>query len=114
MKPVISNVQALAEEYNSGKSASELAKKYNTSTNVITKTLIRNGFLLREPSVAQKMKWQGKVHPWTGRKHSNWGVDFIKGKDVHHINGIKDDNRIENLLPATRADHRRMELNVSR
>lgn len=36
------------------------------------------------------------------------GWEVLEGMDVHHINGDKLDNRLENLAVMTRADHSRL------
>ena len=42
-------------------------------------------------------------HRWVAKK--KYGEDEIKGKDVHHVNSIKTDNRDENLILLSRKDH---------
>lgn len=180
-KQIITDVEALVTEYKSGASASELAKKYSTSTHVITDTLKRNGVQLRSLSETAKLKIAKYGHPSLGRTHSEstrqkmrenhanfkganhpqykgvgeyavdgaylnkdgngylrrtfpghplsdptsnligehvfqaciyYGIDVVKGNEVHHINGNKSDNRIENLQVLSKSEHRRLENNL--
>jgi len=55
-KKIVQDEKALAEAYLGGKSATELAKEYETSTRVISMTLARSGVKLRTLSESAKLK----------------------------------------------------------
>jgi len=55
-KKIVQDEEALAEAYLSGKSATELAKEYKTSTRVISNALLRSGVKLRTLSESAKLK----------------------------------------------------------
>jgi len=60
------------------------------------KTKIKNGYLIFEDS--------GKlVHRWKAGK--KYGVDEVKGMEIHHIDGDKQNNADTNLLLVNKEDH---------
>lgn len=81
-----------------------------------SKTIERNGYLMvytrgvkPPPSQANQGGWYCYVHRLVMEAHL--GRKLANGEVVHHINGDKHDNRIENLrLYESHSEHRRDEL----
>ena len=177
-KKIIQDVASLVVSYKSGISASQLAKKLNTTTNTITSTLKRANVKLRSNSetavirckqfkqdishlytaeVRKKMSlnhadvsgsknpnfrgkgmmskegiWlakdgngyarrKAKEHPLAQKdgyigEHVyqaclKYGIENVKGKDIHHIDGCKSNNSWDNLIALTKSSHRKIENN---
>ena len=172
-KKIIQDVAGLVVEYQRGISSARLARKYFTSTSVITGTLRRAGVCLRSnsetailrnkefkqdisylhtPEIRKKLSenhadFSGEKNPnfsgkgarandgiWLSRDNHGYlrrklknhplaqkdgyvgehvyqaclkyGIEKIKGKDVHHIDGRKNNNSWDNLIPLVRSKHR--------
>ena len=76
-QPLFPNPENLINQYKSGLSAASIAKKYNTSTSVITRTLKNAGVKIRSLSEAHA-DFRGEKHPRfghkdiSGEKNPNW------------------------------------------
>lgn len=109
------------ELYLSGLSLSQVANKINVSRQCVYKAFKKRGFLLRGKNFNPIQEYDGKkfslrpsgyfaltnnkrtlMHRYVWIKENGPIPD---GWDVHHINGIKSDNRIENLECLSKSDH---------
>ena len=135
-KPIESST--IAEMYESGMSAVEIAKEFGITYQCVYDRLAETGIKTRNRrEQIAKMMERGTYNVPKGEAHKNWrggktnwngyiGIK-VEGKRkyipehrhvweqhhgplpkdwiVHHLNGIKDDNRIENLVAMPRKMH---------
>lgn len=119
-------------------SINEIARKFNVTQTVIRRRMKEFEIPFRDTDVARKMYRGEKHHSWKGGKRKSDGYVQIKkpnhpkadssgyvyehrylverelgrylnsDEHIHHVNGIKDDNRLENLQVVTPSEHVRI------
>jgi len=125
--------------YEDGMKPVDIAKHFNCSECAVRNEMVRQGFVIRGVKEAHAHLDGDKNPAWKGGKFKDQhGYVFVytgKGEPkkrrqrehrliweqangkilpdgwiVHHLNGIKDDNRLENLYAIPRAAHSRLEM----
>ena len=119
------NLHTLREDYiDSGMTLAEIANRDGVSRSWIWKTLVKMGITPRSRWHGGLLHRRGRVyvkcvgHPrahqndYVPRSIINWeianGQPFPAGKEPHHANLVKDDDRPENIIPMTKSEHMRL------
>ena len=109
--------------YEKGLSLSEVGKALNVSRQSVFEAFKKRGFQLREVKPAPYQEYDGKkftlkrtgyytmtIKPRTLMHRYVWENEvgpIPQGWDIHHINEVKSDNRLENLECLPKAEHTR-------
>ncbi len=111
------------QDYQSGLSLEQVAKKLNVTRQSVFTAFVRRKFKLREKTFQPFQNYDGKkftlrssgyyslsngsrtlMHRYVWEKERG---KIPMGWDIHHLNEIKTDNRIENLECLPKAEHTR-------
>ncbi len=123
------DAQNIFKEYNEGKTLSDLGTKHKVHGCTVSRFLRKHGFGIRTKAEASRgarnSQWIGGrivncdgyvqvrtddnryvlEHRLVAEKYL--GRKLTDGEVVHHINGVKTDNRLENLKICTKRSHRK-------
>jgi hypothetical protein len=123
-RPRNSNYDQAFELYSSGLSLAQVAEKIGVTRQCVFKAFMKRGFALRPINLRPFQEYDGKkftlkntgyyalttddrclMHRYVWEKER--GV-IPPNYDIHHINEIKSDNRIENLECLPKSEHTRL------
>jgi hypothetical protein len=71
-----------------------------------------NGYLRRTVHGHPLADKTGRILEHRYQACLKYGVDAVRGKDVHHIDGNNQNNAWDNLIPLSRSQHRSVENNL--